>query len=386
VLTVNKNVEEVTKVDDTKAQPDANTQIGAIVGSTNSGLTVGEDEAQPANAPVDLIERAAVSEAELEAIFRQAASTNSVPDADLFFRRFEYLNQLLGNNPMMALVYGRQLLFHCKRFDPALYAKIHKGTPYYWLGMAAFFVKDFQTATFFFDAAVSEDIRAGLDPARNPSPSFHFILIDGGQPNQAAQLLVKSMQRQIEAQIDQYNQRGGRHPSCPSLDIGIVRDHFLRPALTQSREPWRSLATTLITFVLEIEYLGNSLDLRVGTGTSEPFYLNLFKGCVLFESLLKANPKNAPTQQTLGQVLRHLAADLGLTAAPTIGNTDFPTVVSDVASANNDIATSIEFTGRVRNTVGHNLGWNATFDRSQYDKLAGMVASACLHAINCLYR
>lgn len=373
-------------MDDTKAQPDANTEIGAVVASTKSGLTVGEDEAQRTNAPVDLIERAAVSEAELEAMFRHAASTNSVPDADLFFRRFEYLNQLLGNNPMMALVYGRQLLFHCKRFDPALYAKIHKGTPYYWLGMAAFFVKDFQTATFFFDAAVSEDIRAGLDPARNPSPSFHFILIDGGQPNQAAQLLVKSMQRQVEAQINQYNQRSARHPTCPSLDISVVRDHFLRPALTQSHEPWRSLATTLITFVLELEYLGNSLDLRVGTGTSEPFYLNLFKGCVLFESLLKANPKNAPTQQTLGQVLRHLATDLGLTSAPSIGNTDFPTVVSLVAGANYDIATAIEFTGRVRNTVGHNLGWNATFDRSQYDKLAGMVASACLHAINCLYR
>jgi len=91
------------------------------------------------------------------------------------------------------------------------------------------------------------------------------------------------------------------------------------------------------------------------------------KGCVLFESLLKANPKNAPTQQTLGQVLRHLATDLGLTSAPSIGNTDFPTVVSLVAGANYDIATAIEFTGRVRNTVGHNLGWNATFYRSHYD-------------------
>jgi hypothetical protein len=135
-----------------------------------------------------------------------------------------------------------------------------------------------------------------------------------------------------------------------------------------------------------MDYLANSLDLRVGPGTSEPFYLNLFKGCVLFESLLKANPKNAPTQQTLGQVLRHLVTELGLSAISSIGNTDFPTILSDVGSANDDIATSIEFTGRVRNTVGHNLGWNATFNRSQYDKIAGMVASACLHAINCLYR
>jgi len=218
-------------VSDAKAQPDANTEIDAVVGSTKSGLTVGTDEAQPVSTPIDIIERIAISEAELERMFRKAANTNSVPDADLFFSRFEYLNQLLGNNPMMALVYGRQLLFHCKRFDSSLYAKIHKGTPYYWLGMAAFFVKDFQTATFFFDAAVSEDIRAGLDPARNPSPSFHFILIDGEQPHQAGQLLVKSMQSQIEAQIDRYNQRGGRPPSCRSLDIAVVREHFLRPAL-----------------------------------------------------------------------------------------------------------------------------------------------------------
>src|SRR3989304_3967711 len=93
---------------------------------------------------------------------------------------------------------------------------------------------------FFFDAAVSEDSRAGWDPARNPSPSFHFILIDGGQPNQAAQLLVKSMQRQVEAQIHQYNQRGACHPSCPSLDIGVVRDHFLRPGKKKKKPQARA--------------------------------------------------------------------------------------------------------------------------------------------------
>jgi hypothetical protein len=187
----------------TMANPklDANTDIDAsLVGSTRSSLTVDEEQ-PPSTPPVEFIERLAISEDELKAQFLRAAAENKPEVADDFFRRFEYLNELLAGNPHMALVYGRSLLFLCKQFDLGLYKQIHKGTPYYWLGMSAFFVKDFQTATFFFDAAVSEDIRAGRDPKQDPSPSFHFILLEGQQPGQAAQLLVESMEKRVETAL-----------------------------------------------------------------------------------------------------------------------------------------------------------------------------------------
>jgi hypothetical protein len=154
-------------------------------------------------------------------------------------------------------------------------------------------------------------------------------------------------------------------------------------------EHWRSLATTFITFFLEWDYLAGSLDLRVGTGTAEPFYLHLFKGCVLFESLLKANPNYTtgfrPSDQ-LNVILDALEQQTGMRSPSQYGATMFPRIVADVTHADNQLTTAIAYAVRVRNTVGHNLGWDADFERLHYDKLASMVASACLHAINCLYR
>lgn len=130
------------------------------------------------------------------------------------------------------------------------------------------------------------------------------------------------------------------------------------------------------------------IELRTGGGTVEPFFIHLFKGCVLFESLLKANPKDTPpsTAPTLGLVLQYLSSRLGIPRNVAIGNTDFPAVLSDLSSADDSITTAVQFAGRVRNTVGHNLGWKVALDKSQYDLVARMIASSCLHAIACLYR
>src|SRR5262249_4613592 len=105
-------------------------------------------------------------------------------------------------------------------------------------------------------------------------------------------------------------------------------------------------------------------------------------------SLLKANPKDTPpsTALTLGPVLQYLSSLLGIPRNIAIGNIDFPGLLADLSSADDSTTTAIKFTGRVRNTVGHNLGWKVALDKSQYDLLARMIASSCLHVIACLYR
>jgi hypothetical protein len=128
------------------------------------------------------------------------------------------------------------------------------------------------------------------------------------------------------------------------------------------------------------------IELRAESGTAEPFFLHLFKGCVLCESLLKANPKTAPKESTLGKVLDELAAGLGIPKKLGIGNTTFLQILGEISAADSEIKTAVRFAGRIRDTVGQDLGWEANFTRAEYDLLASMVASACLHAIACLYR
>jgi hypothetical protein len=127
---------------------------------------------------------------------------------------------------------------------------------------------------------------------------------------------------------------------------------------------------------IEWDYRSTLIELRPGDGTAEPFFIHLFKGCVLFESLLKANSKDIPppTRHTLGRVLQYLHSHLSTPANIDIGGTDFPTIPSDLSAADHSITTAVKFAGKVRNTVGHNLGWKATLEKWQYDLLAKMIA------------
>jgi hypothetical protein len=305
-------------------------------------------------------------------------------DADRFFTNFGYLVRLRERNYTAALNEGLALLETCRQLTPQAYETIHKGTPYYWLGMAAFLSHDYQTATFFFDAGVSEDLRKGSDPVNNSTPGLRFIQIQGDQPEQAALVLVQKTQTLVERSINDYNGR----PGCRApLDLARVRERFLRRAVSTGGEHLRTLATAFISFFLEWEHRSLLARIRVGRGTTEPFFLHLFKGCLLFESLLKANPSKRPPdeQRTLGRVLQYLYAELGIRADIGIGGIDFSTILADLPGSDDSIPTAIEYAGKVRNTVGHYLGWPTILDAATYDKLAARIAVSCLHTIACLY-
>jgi hypothetical protein len=127
--------------------------------------------------------------------------------------------------------------------------------------------------------------------------------------------------------------------------------------------------------------------LRPTEGTTEPFFLHLFKGCLLFESLLKANPKKLlKSAENLGQALQQLSLELGIPHNISIGGADFSTILGSLPGSKSSIPSSVEYAGKIRNTVGHHLGWKASLDSKTYDALATRVACACLHAIACLYR
>jgi len=355
---------------------------GPGASSESSGVLVQLGEGAPKSSGEN-----GVSDPELRTMFLEAASRGT-DSADEFFNRFRCMQDVFyGRNYSSALQEGLFLLTKCKNIDAGVYQTIHKGTPFYWLGMAAFLVSDYETAAFLFDAAVSEDIRAGRNPTKESTPAFRFILVEGDQPGQAAKPLVLAMQNRLEAAISGYNAQLGRSPGISDLALPDVRQKFLLPALSTMNKRWRSLATALISYFLEWDYRSTLIDLRPGPGTAEPFFLHLFKGCVLFESLLKANPTAAVSGKMLGQVLDELSSALGIPPRLGIGGgVTFPMVVGELASANDEVKTAVRFAGRIRNTVGHDLGWEANLDRSQYDKLASMVASSFLHAIACLYR
>jgi len=323
---------------------------------------------------------------ELKAAFL-AAAAGTQKEANAFFGRFKYASDLLTGNYSSAVNLGMSLLSKCRSIDESAYRHIHKGTAYYWIGSAAFLMQEPELAAYFFDAAVSEDLRAGAHPIDNPSPALRFTLIDAAATDQAARPLVEATDARIRELIDNYNSRPGRAPGLAPLSLDVIRTALLLPSLHPGNEQLRSLATTLISFSLEWDFRNQLLELGPVNGTSEPFFMHLFKGCVLFESLLRCNSRMPPPAnvQTLGRMLSLFRAELGLPHPFDVGNADLPGILAELPELDESVSSALRITARLRNTIGHNLGWVVALTTANYHRLFRMVASSCLHAIAALY-
>ena len=188
--------------------------------------------------------------------------------ANVFFGQFSYVDHLVSGNYSACFDEGCKLLRLCQQLAPEEYRRIHKGTAFYWLGTAAFLKYDYETAVFFYDAAVTEDLRINANPDTNSTPSLRFIQIEADQPEQAARTLVQETHRRLELAIENYNRLPGRPANVAPLLLAEVRSCFLRRAVSPGGEGLRTLATTFISFLLEWDYLSALTVLRPGGGTT----------------------------------------------------------------------------------------------------------------------
>jgi hypothetical protein len=254
-----------------------------------------------------------------------------------------------------------------------------RGTAFYWLGVKAFASHDYQTATFFFDAAASEDRKL---PKPDRWPAHLFMYLNDRNRKQAGREIVRMIVKKLRRTIKNYNERG----HAVRLTVPIVRKHFLRSQMKHPNKHHRTLVTTFISFLAEWDYRSRMIDLS-DAGSKEPFFTHLFRGCLLFESLLKANEAKPPTKLTLGKMLqRDFAAEFCL--APNkfdASETNFGNHVQAIVPKQ-PIPVATECTASARNALWHSLIWAAQpLNQKTYDLLAHNIASSCLHAISSLY-
>lgn len=303
-----------------------------------------------------------------------------------YFQGFYFDVFIKAGFPFEVIQAIKNILNKCNSLDPVAFEKIHKGGPYYWLGMASYIIEDYETSTFFMDAAVSEDLRAKPYP-RSHTPALRFALLEGTPRDQAARDLVRDARARMLRSIKHYNNLPGHNKK---LTLPELRKHFLERAIRKGGEQFRSLATALITFCLEWDDRNALFDIRKEKGTFEPYFLHLLKGCILFESLLKNNPSkpNARKKNTLNKLLPLLSPELGIPHQIKISGKNLSGVLSNLAALNPNnetLETAITYTGQLRNTLGHDLGWIVNLDKIQYQRSYQFIMASCLHAIKCLY-
>ena len=321
---------------------------------------------------------------------RYLEAANNVESATGFWNTY--------NNDPIGLLRNRQflllrdrlfgLLRACKSIDAETFTKIHKGHPYYFIGIASYLLDDYQTAIYFFDAAVTEDINAGADPIDNPTPSTRFLMLEGEANYQAAKELTKFAQTKVERALEHYHSKITKNPGISNLTLDELRKDFICYALTAKDKPGlRTLVTSFITYCIEWDFRNEHFEYEVGTGTSEPFFLHLFKGCVLLESLLKHNRSITPENNMLGKILKEeKILDALKIEAIDGGNFVLDDIFEKLQRFDNSISEAIQISYMARNTLGHSLGWNTNINQNQYQELYLIIASSCLHVIACLWK
>ena len=304
-----------------------------------------------------------------------------------FFGRFDFINDIALGQPYIGFCKGRDLLNLIQDICPNFYESVHKGTPFYWLGVAAFLISDFETALFFTDAAISEDIKVRCD-LQNPPPAIKFMQLR--EDGHAAGSLVNDAADEINRAIKVYNKIDCRNSNGNELTIDLVREHLLLRSISPdsgSSVNLRTISTSLISYFLELRHKRSLRKLVVGSGTAEPFFLHLFKGCVVFESLLRAKLDRQQICDSLDRMINNVKDRLGLTKNINAGDSRLQQILCCIRSDStcNSIDNSLKYTAQLRNAVAHNFAWCEDFSIDDYNKLVTHISSSCLHAINCLY-
>lgn len=330
---------------------------------------------------------------EFKLLYKDASE--NIEKATAFWNRYNHKPiELLKSQQYQEL---RERMFNllrtCKQIDQDAFEKIHKGHPYFFIGITSYRLGDYQTSISFFDAALSEDLKFDDDKER---PTHLFFLLKGEEPRNAARLETLFVETKVERSIDYYNNEITKIDGICMLNIHDLRDVFCEYLLNNRDDPGlRSLLTTFITFVIEWDFRNEHFDLGVKKGTVEPILMHLSRGCVLFESLLKRNPfpksKHEDQENDLGKLITYYMDELKVNlpnnfSSRKTGVNSLEKVLEELDKRSAYIDDSILMSYWLRNQLSHGLAWEVRIDQDSYRKLYFSVISSCLHVINCLWR
>lgn len=278
-------------------------------------------------------------------------------------------------DPQEPLADYARVLAQIKRVDGSRFGLMHKGTPYYMMGWLAYASRDYESGVFYMDAALSEDYANHTKPEGTPAAAFIFL--NSAHPGASANHIVVEIRAEVDAQIRRYAGLTGTKFTTDDL---VAR--FIKPGARDLAH--RSIVTALLTFTLEGKQRLLQMDIRSGHGgTLEPFLTHLFKGGLIFESILK---KFYYGQQTAGgSPAASMGAYLSLPKARShlglaVSKALYQSLPSQFAlidvlnsligwrgASLNERAVAIAY--GIRNTSGHDLGWPAHFDTAAYREL-----------------
>ena len=242
-----------------------------------------------------------------------------------------------------------KLLIILKNEDERKYEKIHKGTPFFFLGWIAFDLKNYETAVFYLDAAISENIKFNIDWLKFPSGKFLALESKGKHPWKRINDILST---KISDELNRFSKVSGL-----SISKEDFREQFIK-ILLQTNEN-HSIITAFYSYILEFEEREKELSLKSSRGGSmEPVLTYLFKGGLIFESLLKNKYKKSDSSNF--STLKKIFSDNNFKNDFFSGVQTSARTLSEIINgiSDNTLETAFNTCSKLRNTSGHNLVWN----------------------------
>jgi hypothetical protein len=309
--------------------------------------------------------------------------------ADAFFNSLR-IPVFFGNSPAVQIRLWERVLAILREADERRYAILHKGTPFYFLGVASYIAEDFERALYYLDCALSEDLRLHAE-RWHLIPSGMFVRLDSLPANQFGRQLVHDALGRL-TELAKSLVAVGADP----LTLELFRSRLVNRAM-QSQPELRSVVTALLSFVLELQPRRTQLTLAPAGGSGEPFFLHLFKGGLLFETLLKSSPRGKVlcaahpkatlntllTDSTLTSMLGHSGSVQGLNA-PTFDDL-LARVGADETAGKGFPIRALQAAWGVRNSTGHNVAWPNRPTVEEYERLFVLLYGSLSIVLNRLY-
>ena len=308
----------------------------------------------------------------------QSFDATNLQDGDRFFEVYGPGNSTSQiDRPLERFHDYELMLIILSGDDRDKYKQMHKGTPFYFLGWLAFEIRNYEAANFYMAAALSEDKRKSSGQPfdvwiQNPAGQF-MLLQQGNQASYVTTIMSAFVQNAINLFVS-------KHPKS-SFRIEDFTANFSRKFIQDGAY---SIVTALYGFIMEHEdRYKNLLLTSANIEATEPLLLSLFKGGLIFESLLKHYYPNNSGQsiRTLGGFSRNASFQADFPGCNLSQSCNSLQAIVDRATEF-DYKTTFENTSKLRNTTGHKLLWDNVFnDVENYKKLYEQEILAILYVI-----
>lgn len=301
------------------------------------------------------------------------------------FRRNVILPNRYFIDPLDEINIYKKLLKRLKYELDDKYKKIHKGTPLFWLGLSAFFLKKYDESIFYLDAAMAEDkknhtkwtnVKNKYGPLWLFSGAAMFFRLDVKYIKKYTDYDVQELKDLLEIELKSFN----KIKTADDVSIEDFNSKFVEEILTKSKNT--SVITTLYSFIFEKNDIVEMLELRgQNGGTIEPMILHLLKGAMILETLMKEHHNNEGS--TLGAILSSTSIQNRYNyTSQNCQAQSLEQIINYLNGNDNDsVETAFHVTCRLRNTASHYLLWSDIFTSENYIKLYKNILNAIFYVI-----